>query len=156
MVRIILDNPQSGWVCAHLTDGDNELAFSASYVPTDAIATLIDAVERLQTQTSSDCCWSQEPGELHWKLRRDGSELEIEILEFTGGNPGQHWRPSESVFRARGEWLKFARQLLSSLELIKTNLGIDGYQRAWRWPFPAAEIERLRAAIKQPKNKVST
>lgn len=134
MFRITLDNPQSGWAFARLSDGDHELVLTVSYTPTDAISDLVEAVERLQTGPSADCCWSQEAGELHWKMRRVGSELEIEILKFNDGSPWQHWRESECIFKARGKWLAFARQLLSSLESIKVNLGPDGYQRAWGNP----------------------
>ena len=150
MLRITLNNPADGWAYARLTDGDKELVLTGSYTPTDAISDLVEAVERLQTTTSAECCWSQEPGELHWKLRRVNSELEIEILEFDDGFR-QHWRESECVFKACGNWLKFARQLLSSLESIRNNLGTDGYQRAWKRPFPTREQERLRAAIKSAK-----
>ena len=103
---------------------------------------------RLGTAASTDCCWSQEPGELRWKLRRVDIELEVEILKFDDGTPGQHWRDSECIFKARGKSLTFARQLLSSLERIRINLGPDGCQRAGGRPFPAKEQERLRAAIK--------
>lgn len=75
-------------------------------------------------------------------------ELEVEILKFDDGTPGQHWRDSECIFKARGKSLTFARQLLSSLERIRINLGPDGCQRAGGRPFPAKEQERLRAAIK--------
>jgi hypothetical protein len=149
MLRITLNNPADGWAYALLTGGDRELVLTASYTPTDAISDLIEAVERLQTATSADCCWFQEPGELHWKLRRVGSELEIEILKFDDGVPGEHWRESVCIFTATGNWLTFARQLLSSLEAIRVNLGTDGYQRAWRRPFPTREQERLRATIKE-------
>jgi len=89
MLRISLDNPKSGWAFARLTDGDKELVLTGSYSYTDAISDLVEAVERLQTGASADCCWSQEPGELHWKMRRMGSELEIEVLRFDDGLSGQ-------------------------------------------------------------------
>jgi hypothetical protein len=154
MLRITLDNPQSGWASARLSDGDKELVLTGSYAVTDAISDLVESVERLQTETSADCCWLQGPGELHWKLRRMGTELEIEILAFAEFQ--QHWRESESIFKARGKWLTFARQLLSSLEWIRVNLGLDAYQREWRRPFPTREQERLRAAIKESTKSPST
>jgi hypothetical protein len=149
MIRITLDNPQSGWVFARLTDGDKEWVLSGSYTPTDAISDLVEAVERLQIATSADCRWSQGSSKLHWKMRRVGSELEIEVLQLEDGFPGQHWRESECIFKANGKWLTFARQLLSCVELIRVNLGPDGYQRAWGRPFPAKEQARLREAIKK-------
>jgi len=46
-----------------LTDGDKKLVLTWSYTPTDAISDLVEALERLQTATSADCCWSRGPGE---------------------------------------------------------------------------------------------
>ena len=148
MLRISLDNPRSGWAFARLAAADGEFLVTGSYSPTDAIGDLIEAVERLETATSADCCWFQEPGELHWKMRRAGAELEVEILRFADAF-GQHWRESECVFKANGKWLTFARQLLSCVELIRVNLGCDNYEREWRRPFPAREQQRLREAIKK-------
>lgn len=150
MLRISLENPESGWAYARLSDGDKELVLTAPYTPIDAIRDLADAVQSLQTADSAHCCWCQEPGELHWNLRRRDSELEIEILRFAEiVIPGRHRDDAESIFKARGKWLTFARQLLSSLESIKANLGPDGYERAWRHPFPTEAQEKLREAIKR-------
>jgi hypothetical protein len=44
--------------------------------------TSFTAVQSLQTVAAVDCCWFQEPGELHWNLRRSGKDIEVEILEF--------------------------------------------------------------------------
>jgi hypothetical protein len=148
MLRLILDNPHSGWAYARLTDADKEVVLTGSYSPNDAICELVEAVERLETSPSTECCWSQGPGELHWNLRRQGSDLEIEILQFDGGFR-QHWREPECIFNGRTKWLTFARQLLSSLESIRVSLGSDGYEREWRSPFPSRELERLRATIQK-------
>jgi|SRR5215469_1340700 len=148
MLRISLDNPQSGWAYARLSDGDKELVITGPYSPVDVLRELVDAVQSLQTADSADCCWCQEPGELHWNWRRRGSEIELEILQFPETVcPGHHRGDAESVFKGRGKWLAFARQLLSSLESIKTALGRDGYERAWRHPFPTEAQEKLRDAI---------
>lgn len=150
MLKISLDNPQSGWAYARLSDGDKELVVAAPYSPVDALRELVDAVQSLKTTDSADCCWLQEPGELHWSLRRKDSELELEILRFPQiVLPGNHRGNGESVFKGQGKWLAFARQLLSSLESIRTALGPDGYEHAWRHPFPTAAQEKLRDAIQK-------
>jgi len=150
MLRISLDNPQSGWAYARLSDGDKELVVTAPYSSIDALRDLVDAVRSLRTADSADCCWLQEPGELHWSLRRRDSELELEILRFPEiVFPGNHRGDGESVFKGRGKCLAFARQLLSSLESIRTALGPDGYERAWRHPFPTEAQEKLRDAIQK-------
>jgi hypothetical protein len=152
MLRINVKNPDSGWAFASLSDGSNELAVTGPYSPVDVLRDLVDAVQSLQTTEAADCCWSQEPGELHWSLRRSGKDLEVEILRFREiGFPGQHRGEPVTVFKSRTKWVTFARQLMSSLESIKSDMGSEGYQRAWRHPFPTEAFEKLRIAIQREK-----
>jgi hypothetical protein len=152
MLRINLKNPESGWAFAYLSDGSNELTVTGPYSPVDVLRDLVDAVQSLQAAEAADCCWSQEPGELHWKLRRSGKDIEVEILEFREISfPGQHRGEGKSAFKSRTKWVTFARQLLSSLESIKIDMGSEGYERAWRHPFPAEAFEKLRIAIQREK-----
>jgi hypothetical protein len=147
-----LKNPESGWAFARLTDGSNELTVTGPYSPVDVLRDLIDAVQSLQSAAEANCCWFQEPGELHWNLRRSGNEIEVEILEFRAtGFPGYHRGAALSVFKSRTKWVTFARQLLSSLESIRTEMGNEGYERAWRHAFPTEAFEKLRIAIQKEK-----
>ena len=76
----------------------------------------------------------------------------MEIVKFgDGGVPGKHRGQSASVFKARTKWITFARQLLSSLESVKTDMGREGYERAWRHPFPEEGYKKLRDAIQREK-----
>jgi hypothetical protein len=148
MLRVNLKNPESGWAFAYLRDGSNELTVTCPFSPVDVLRDLVEAVQSLQTAEVADCCWFQEPGELCWNLRRSGTDIEVEILEFREASfPGQHRGEPVSVFKSRTRWVTFARQLLSSLESIKTNMGLEGYERAWRHPFPTEACEKLRIAI---------
>jgi hypothetical protein len=150
MLRISLKNPESGWAFAYLREGSNELTVTGPYSPVDVLRDLVDAVQSLQTAEAADCCWSQEPGELHWNLRRSGKDIEVEILKYREiGWPGQHRGEQVSVFKSRAGWATFARQLLSSLELIKADMGSEGYERAWRHPFPTEALEKLRTALQK-------
>jgi hypothetical protein len=72
MLRISLKNPESGWASAFLSDGSKELTVTGPYSPEDVLRNLVDAVQSLQTTENAECCWSQEPGEMHWDLRRSG------------------------------------------------------------------------------------
>src|SRR5260370_18310048 len=125
MLKISLNNPESGWAYGRLSDQNKELLVTAPYSPDDILRCFVDAVQSLQSAEAAECCWSQEPGELHWNLRRIDKDIEIEILKFPDiGFPGQHRGTAEPVFKARGSWVIFAVQLLSSLELIKTCMGV--------------------------------
>jgi hypothetical protein len=75
MLNISLNNPVSKWAYARLSDGEKELVSTASYSPLDALRDLVDAVQSLQATETADCCWSQEPGELHWTFRRSGQDF---------------------------------------------------------------------------------
>lgn len=152
MLKISLNNPESGWAFARLSDERKELLVTAPYSPDDMLRDFVDAVQSLQSAGAAECYWSQEPGELHWSLRRMDKDIEIEILKFPDiGFPGQHRGNAESMFKARGRWVTFARQLLSSLESIKADMGCEGYERAWRHPFPIEAYEKLRNAIQREK-----
>lgn len=87
---------------------------------------------------------------MHGGLRCRDDDLELEILRFAGTIVlGRHRGDAESVFKSQGKWFTFTRQLLSSLESIKDNIGLDGYERAWRHPFPEQAQEKLRSAIEK-------
>jgi len=150
MLRINLKNPESGWAFAYLSDGSNELTVTGPYSPVDLLRDLVDAVQSLQIGEAANCCWSQEPGELHWNLRRTGKDIEVEILKFSEiSSPGKHRGEPVSMFKSRAKWVTLARQRLSSLESIKTDMGSEGYERAWRHPFPTEAFEKLRIAIQR-------
>ena len=152
MLRISLRNPSRHWVSACLTDNGIELEVSGWDFPDDVIRDFVDAVQSLQSTDQADCCWFQDRGEMHWNLRRTGKDIEVEILEFPEVDfPGKHRGDAISVFKSRTEWVTFARQLLSSLESIQTDMGRDGYERAWRHSFPTEAHEKLRRAIKNEK-----
>lgn len=150
MLRISLKNPESQWACASLSDDSNELTVTGPSSPHDVLRDLVDAVQSLQTTENAECCWFQEPGELHWNLRRSGKDIEVEILEFREINfPGQHRGEAVLVFKSHTKWVTFARQLLSSLESVRTDMGREGYERAWGHPFPTEAFEKLRIAIQR-------
>jgi len=149
-LEISLNNPESGWAYARLSDGGKEFVVTASYSPVDVLRDFVDAVQSLQSAEVAECCWFQESGELHWNLRRNGEELEVEILKFSDTNsPGHHRGDAVPLFKAQTTWLTFARQLLNSFRSIRTSLGPQGYERAWRHPFPEEAYEKLQSAVRK-------
>lgn len=157
MLNFSLKNPESGWAFASLSNRSNELMITEPYSPRDVLRDLVDSVQSLQTTENAECCWFQEPGELHWNLRRSGKDIEVEILEFRESNfPGQHLGDGLPVFKSRTKWITFVRQLLSSLESIKTSMGCEHYERAWRHPFPTEVFEKLRIAIQRESSSLNS
>jgi hypothetical protein len=150
MLKISLNNPESGWAYAHLRDGDRELTVTGPCSPIDVLRDLVDAVQSLQTANVADCCWFQEPGELHWSLRRTDEEIEVEILSLPEVLiPSHHRGDAISVFKAREKWVTLARQLLSSLESIKTDLGPEGYERRGDIHFRKKALKNSRMPFRR-------
>jgi hypothetical protein len=153
MLKISLNNPESGWAYARLSDESKELLVTAPYSPDDVLRDFVDAAAlRVLAPNSIQRPLRTANSVLHWSLRRMDKDIEIEILKFPDiGFPGQHRGNAEPIFKARGRWATFATQLLSSLESIKTEMGCEGYERAWRHPFPIEAYEKLRNAVQRGK-----
>ncbi len=106
MVNCILSDLRAGWAIATISDGSRAVTISASSTPTDALRDFVDAVQSLQTARTADCCWFQERGELHWKLRRRETSLDVEIVRFDYVSfPGRHGDGGTPVFVAQTECL---------------------------------------------------
>jgi hypothetical protein len=156
MIKFDLSEVQDGWAQANISAGGEELVISASYTPTDSIRDFVDAVASLQTSASAHCCWFQEPGEMHWQFLRSERNVEVKIIHFGGVRmPKRHGPEGNTVFKADAEWLHFARQVLRALETVRGTLGIGGYEREWRHPFPREACDKLESAIRLETSRFS-
>lgn len=138
MIEFSISKVHAGWLLATISDGSVELPLSVSYVLDDAIRDFIDAVQSLGTASNADCRWFQEPGELQWKLHREGKRLTIQILEFPGGT---------LVFQGSTDWRRFALRLKNSMEDLRVRMTEAGYEQAWGHPFPSEACAKLANAI---------
>jgi|SRR5215469_9210812 len=151
MLRFNLSRPHAGWAQATVSDNSEKLTVSASYTPIDAIRHFVDAVASLKSMASAHCCWFQEPGEMHWQFLRSKDIVSIEVIRFPGVRMlGRHGPDGVSVFKAKMQWVEFAKQVLGSMHnKMRNSVGIDGYNREWRHAFPQEACEKLDTAIRQ-------
>jgi len=153
MFQFNLSQPNAGWVQATVSDDNEELTVSGSYTPLDVIRNFIDTVASLKTVASGHCCWFQEPGEMHWQFLRSKDRVVVEVIRFAGVlMPKRHGPDGVSEFRTETQWLEFARQVLGSTLKIRDSLGVHGYSREWRHPFPGEACEKLDKAIREATN----
>ena len=145
MLRFDLSQPHAGWAQATIIHDSDELSVSASYTPRDAIHDFVDAVASLKTAASAHCCWFQEPGEMHWQFLRSKDSIVVEIIRFGG----KHAPDGMTLFRAETRWVDFATQVLASMLKVRDSLGVDGYEREWRHPFPLEACEKLHNAVRK-------
>ena len=149
MITVSISRVEAGWAFAPLNDGINEMMLMVGYTPTDAIRDFVDAVQSLSTIDQAECCWFQQPGELHWSLRRVAMDVILDIHSFAVVTcPGRHSRSGgTSMFHGQTNYLGFARHLENSLTALRTTLGLEGYRQAWRHAFPMEAHEKLARAI---------
>ena len=145
MLRFDLSQPRAGWAQATIIQHNDELSVSASYTPIDTIRDFVDAVASLKTASSAHCCWFQEPGEMHWQFLRSGDSIVVEIIRFAG----KHAPDGATLFRAETRWVDFAAQVVASMHKMRDSLGVDGYEREWRHPFPVEACEELDKAVRK-------
>lgn len=145
MLRFDLSQPHAGWAQATIIHNSDELSVSASYTPMDTIRDFVDAVSSLKTAASAHCCWFQEPGEMHWQFLRSKDRIVIEIIRFAG----KHAPDGVTLFKAETRWVDFATQVLASMLKMRDSLGVDGYEREWRHPFPLEACEKLYKAVRK-------
>jgi hypothetical protein len=145
MLRFDLSQPRAGWAQATIIHDSDELRVSASYTPIDTIRDFVDSVASLKTAASAHCCWFQEPGEIHWQFLRSKDSIVVEIIRFAG----KHAQDGVSLFRAETRWVDFATQVLASMLKVRDSLGVDGYEREWRHPFPLEACEKLHEAVRK-------
>lgn len=148
MLRFDLSQLHAGWVQATVSCNSEELTVRASYTPTDAIRDFVDAVASLKSVASAHCCWFQEPGEMHWQFLRSKDRVTVEIIRFAG----RHGPDGVSVFKAEAQWVEFAEQVFGSMLTARDSLGVDGYNREWRHPFPKEACDKLDKAIHESKS----
>ncbi|HLJ87172.1 MAG TPA: hypothetical protein VKZ53_10140 [Candidatus Angelobacter sp.] len=143
-----LSEIHAGWALARIGAGNKVVAISASSTPKDVLRDFIDAVQSLVTTDRADCCWFQEPGEMHWRFRRRSAKLEIEILAFDHVScPGCRGDGGKSVFAVQTDWLSFAEQVRSAFASL-LNLGAKKYELAWHYAFPTEAFDKLDRAIR--------
>ena len=161
MIQLTYALGGSGWADATVTDGSRVLHLSASYVAGDALRDLVEATLAVvrDRAPSAGFDWFEEPELDRWQLRRDGDTLIVSIRRFPEG-PGHRVRPSdvgELLFGGRTTLTEFATQVVTQLEILLRDWGLEGYHRQWGGPrrrarnaFPLDAYSELRRTLGLP------
>ena len=131
-------NIEAGWVDAEVRTSGDVHAVDASYL-SDAIRDFADALASLATAPTATCRWEQEPGELEWNFSRSGDHLTVTVSLLRGDR--------EPCFECAFLYRSFCRDVLDSLHDLKNVLGLPGFEKKWRYPFPAEAVRKLENAI---------
>lgn len=141
----------AGWADAYLSDGTTTTQIPASYI-CDALRDLVDATQSVFTTTTTQCVWEEEPGEARWFFMRhaDSLEVRVEWWNEVRTHPDRnewHLVLDKVMFSGSDNLVNFATQMDHELVRLLEKWGVEGYERAWEYPFPTESHQRLRQAI---------
>jgi hypothetical protein len=110
MIDFWLRPDDFGGVACTLVDGETTATVSANK-PADAIADLLDAVERVNREGVAECFWQRSSGLFRWVLRKqDEGRARVILLWSSGTMTG--W---ENVFWSEAEWGQAEQSLLDAV-----------------------------------------
>lgn len=139
----------AGWSECVLEIYGQSCTVTASYL-SDALRELISGVNHiLSGGNDARFRFDEEPGEYRWILGRvDAGAVSVRILEFPelwGDKPDSE---GKVIFDVTCSIRELAHALLSSLNSLLTEIGLDGYKEKWiNAEFPLEEYKKLCAHL---------
>ncbi|MER6343513.1 hypothetical protein ACWC10_02410 [Streptomyces sp. NPDC001595] len=146
-VRFSWELSGSGWATYRIADGTSEREDVVSYC-TDALLDVLSAFAGLYGEGGDQrVSFDLEPAEVRWRLRRRGSDVEIDIYRFPDFH--ESWNaPDDDGTRCwnstqpRGV---LSHAVMEAAEKVLRLHGEVGYRKKWvQHDFPTAALEDLR------------
>lgn len=148
--RFRLDIEEHGW--ARLAVEVDSQAFETSDISfvTDALGDLARAAADLvQGMERSVVRFDGEPVETRLVIERVSAvDLRLRVLRFANFNRKRAADPGAELFNAIVPIDAFARGVLRDADRIRNETGEAAYEKSWNRPYPARDVEALRAARK--------
>ena len=144
---------RAGWVTARVGSQCDSQSIVGSYVPADAIRDFADAVASLGTISTATCRWFQEPEEIEWRFRCSENCVKVTVLSCGRRNAPED---QKQLFEGIFEWPRFGADVLEALLELRSALGLPGYEREWRHPFPDEACQKLESTIARARHSSST
>jgi hypothetical protein len=92
--------------------------------------------------------WEEEPGEHRWLFRRQGAEVELRILAFSGSWPQQPEAQGTEVFAAQQPLSDLAGAIAGGLRTVLAEWGEDGWRRKWvEYDFPTELLQLVESRV---------
>jgi hypothetical protein len=139
---------RAGWATVTISHDTHRLEMIASYL-SDSLAEMTQsAICLLERADSVRFFFEDEPGEHRCIVTRTGdSQVKIRILWFDDCADFPDERGSE-VFACTCTVARFCGEVLSCLQRLLDEHGVDGYKQKWvEHDFPMERFERLRGLV---------
>ncbi len=148
------------WVVVNLGDGEQTLALSPSLVFSDPLADLADITVPLLVHLNDEyplevrCAWEDEPGEYRWILKKESSDVQIQILRFDQTYSHLSDEDGQQIFIAITPTMKFAIQVKTQMRDLLNAYGSHGYEEIARRPFPLSAYHELQRLIQEERTRI--
>ncbi|GAA2260078.1 hypothetical protein GCM10010415_22690 [Streptomyces atrovirens] len=137
----------SGWATCRVADGASEQVDVVSYC-TDALRDLLKAVAGLYGAAASQrVSFDLEPAEVRWRLRRQGSEVDITIYRYP--DMSESWNAPDDegtrCWHSTQPRSALGHVVVEAAEAVLRTHGEAGYLEKWiQHPFPGEALDNLR------------
>ena len=136
----------SGWAECTISIDGTAVTISASYL-SDALDELGRAIaDILRGEPSSTAAFDEEPGEYRWRFDHVANDrVRVRILDFPelwGHKPDE---AGECIFEAECRIRTLAGELVSTMQGLLTEHGLEGYKEKWvEHDFPEKRLAQLQ------------
>lgn len=132
-----------GWVSFELSGTVDRAYYRATVSDsTDVLKGLVAAMcALLRGESRQDVSFDNEPGEIWWQFRSQGSKLEIRVAfrsEWGRGVGEGRWEASDVDLE------QFAKNVFYSTRDLLERIGLDEFRKSWpSYPYPQSEMDEL-------------
>jgi len=143
-LSVSFESPQSGWMSLRLRAGGREFVTVVAHRPYDSLRDLLAALASLLEGGGGRAVrWNAEPEEFDFVLSVEGERAGLSVVRRAGRGGGA----GEEVFGYRGPVRDLCAPFCEELRTLRERGETDEFERNWRRPFPADELNLLCAAL---------
>lgn len=150
-LEVSFNSPQCGWMSIGFSDGTSEFHTTTAHAPhASALPELMGILASLADPNASDAKftlhWNRDPEEFDFQFLRDGEKLDLRIYQFP--TEERDAAGKQLVFQHAGTVPEIADAFAVTFDQLYADRGTDEFEFNWRQPFPIAEYEKFKTAIK--------
>jgi hypothetical protein len=148
----------AGWATAVIADGDRRREMVVSYL-SDSLAEMTQsALTLLEGAETARFSFDDEPGEHRFVVTRSSPEfVDIRVLWFDDLWTGLPDERGSEVFVCSCSVARFAGEVLSCLQHLLSEHGLNGYKQKWvAHDFPSDIFDALQAKVHERKRQKAT
>jgi hypothetical protein len=150
-LEVSFNSPQCGWMSIGFADGVREFHTTTAHAPhRSALPELLKILTSLLDKHSAPndylLQWNRDPEEFDIRFLRAGEKVTLEIYQY----PTEERAPGtrELVFSHTGTIREIGDAFDETFQQLYADRDTDEFEFNWRQPFPLADYERFRSAVR--------